>query len=82
MNIGREPLPSPTQLDLSAGDVAMIVREDGALELCFPSDNKPVNDAQLLLVYFAAAFFDERVQNLLVDLNEEMCAIKLADSGG
>ena len=59
-------------IELMPGDVALVMTESGELELHLPSQNDgELTGGQFLLLMFAAAIHDERLQTLLIKIHQE-----------
>jgi hypothetical protein len=62
----------PTHIDLAPGDVALVVRKDGELEMFLPMEgDEPLSPAHLMLTAFGLGYTDERLKDLLGQILRE-----------
>jgi hypothetical protein len=63
---------TPTRIDLTPGDAALVVREDGKCEPFIPDmGDAPVPPSHVMLTGFAVGFEDERLRDVLARIIEE-----------
>jgi hypothetical protein len=62
----------PSHIDLAPGDVALVIRKDGELEMFLPTEgDEPFSPAHLMLVAFGLGYTDERLKDLLGQILQE-----------
>jgi hypothetical protein len=63
----------PTRIDLRANDAAIVVRENGEMEMFIQqaSGDEVLPQGQVLMALFGMSFHDERVRDLLTQIVRE-----------
>ncbi|WP_315702613.1 MULTISPECIES: hypothetical protein [unclassified Bradyrhizobium] len=66
-------LKRPTRIDLRANDAAIVVRENGEMEMFIRQarGDEELPPGQVVLALFGIAFHDERVHKLLAEIVRE-----------
>jgi hypothetical protein len=66
-------LKRPTRIDLRSNDAAIVVRENGEMEMFIrqAKSDEELPLGQVVLALFGMAFHDERVRKLLAQIVEE-----------
>jgi hypothetical protein len=64
---------TPERIDLAPGDAAIVVREDGEIDMFIPNPKgeEPLPPDQVILAFFGMAFHDERLHDLLAQIVKE-----------
>jgi hypothetical protein len=71
--LGMFGLKRPTRIDLRSNDAAIVVRENGEMELFIrqAKGDEELPPSQVVLALFGMAFHDERVRKLLAQIVKE-----------
>ncbi|MHC2618380.1 hypothetical protein ACVIW2_000412 [Bradyrhizobium huanghuaihaiense] len=66
-------LKRPTRIDLRANDAAIVVRENGEMEMFIrqAKSDEELPSSQVVLALFGMTFHDERVRKLLTQIVKE-----------